>query len=240
MLHKIGVKFAVVAWLMLCTVQPASAGWFEDAVDGAKERVGTRAVDEAADGAYDAAKDAAFSKSNGGNQGNPSASEGSTFREPERHRPAAGLAGDAIDDDHFIQKDDYFISTTALEKNPYISVSLAKMVTEPSTRSKGEAEFFKVIDGSNIWTRHYYQSRIARDGEIKLGTIVMAFEGRTDDTGVYIAPETKEEARGASWFLAKITDASDLYRGYVTVSGNYKVNLKNLRILLPKSLPAAR
>ena len=233
MLKHNGINAAFFVLMTFCTAQIASAGWFDNAVEGAKERVGTRAVDEAADGAYEAAKDAAFGKEKGGTQGAQQSSDGTTFREPERHRPAAGLAGEAIDDDHFIQKDDYFVSTTALEKNPYIYVSLAKMVTEPSARSKGEAEFFKVTDGSKMWSKHYYQSRIARDGEIRLGTQVMAFEGRTDES-VYLAPETKEEARGGSWFLAKVTDASDLYRGYVTVSGNYKISLKNLRVLLPK------
>lgn len=215
MLKKI--VFFILA--MSCVASVASAGWFDDAVENAKERVGTRAVDEAADGAYDAAKDAAF----GGKQDEQGTGQfrgGSNFREPERHRPAAGLAGDAIDDDHFIQKDDYFVSANALEKSPYIYVSLSKMVTEPSVRSKGEAEFFKVTDGSRMWSKHYYQSRIAKDGEIRLGAVVLAFEGRLDEN-VYLAPETKEEARGGSWFLAKVTDTSDLYRGYVTVSGNY-------------------
>jgi hypothetical protein len=35
-----------------------------------------------------------------------------------------------------------------------------------------------------------------------------------------------------NWFMAKITDISDLYKGYVTVSGGYKVNPKNLRVLV--------
>jgi hypothetical protein len=90
-----------------------------------------------------------------------------------------------------------------------------------------------------MWSRHYYQSRIAREGDIRLGTLVIAFEGRADEN-VYLPPETKEEARGGSWFLAKVTDVSDLYRGHATVSGNYKISLKNLRILQPKSPVATR
>lgn len=234
MLKNIGTKTVFFALMTFCAAQIATAGWFDGAVEGAKERIGTRAVDEAADGAYDAAKDAAFSKERGSAQGGQQSQDGPSFREPERHRPAAGLTGDAIDDDHFIQKDDFFVSPTDLEKNPYIYVSLSKMVTEPSPRSKGEAEFFKVIDGSRMWSKHFYQTRIARDGEIRLGTVVMAFEGRMDEN-VYLPPETKEEARSGAWFLAKVTDMSDMYRGHVTVSGNYKIGLKNLRVLLPKS-----
>jgi hypothetical protein len=243
MLKDIGVKVVVIVLVTFCAAQLATAGWFDDAVENATERVGTRAVDEAADGAYDAAKDAAFGKKGGTGreeaQGTSSSAGGSSFKEQERHRPAAGLSGEAIDDDHFIQNDDFFVAETALEKNSYIYVSLAKMVTEPSARSKGEAEFFKVTDGGKVWSKYYHRSRIAHDGELRLGAQVIAFDSHQDE-GVYLAPVTKEDARGGTWFLAKITDTSDLYRGYLTVSGNYKVSLKNLRILLPKTPPAAR
>lgn len=228
------IKAALFVVMAVSAVPAANAGWFDDAVESAKERVGTRAVDEAADGAYDAAKDAAFEKKKGGAKDSRQQQDGPSLREPEQHRPAAGLGGDAIDDDHFIQKDDYFVSTTALDKNPYIYVSLSKMVTQPSARSKGEAEFFKVIDGSRMWTRYFYRSRIAGDSEIRLGTVVLVFEGRIDEN-VYLPPETKESARGGTWFMAKVTDVSDLYRGHVTVSGNYKVSVGNLRVLLPES-----
>lgn len=36
--------------------------------------------------------------------------------------------------------------------------------------------------------------------------------------------------------MARITDTSNLYKGYVTVSGNYKVGQGNLRVILPQTL----
>ena len=240
MMKDIGLKAFLCVLMIICTAPFVSAGWFDNAVENAKERIGTRAVDETANGSYDAAKDAVLNKDKGGSKtkSTPKSSDGSSLREPDRHRPAAGLAGDAIDDDHFIQTDDFFVSTSAMEKNAYIYVSLSKMVTEPSPRTKGEAEFFKVKDGSSVWSKYFYQSVIARDGEIRLGTQVIIFEGRQDD-GVYLPPDTKEEARGGTWFLARVTDVTDLYRGYVTVSGNYKISIRNLRTLL-KAQPASR
>lgn len=238
MLNSVGKKAAFFVLLTFCAVPPVMAGWFDNAVEGAKQRIGTRAVNETAEGTYDAAKDTLLNKDRGGaakgTKGAKPSQGGPSFKEPERHRPAAGEAGEAIDDEHFIQKDDYFVSKRALEKSPYVYVTLCKMVTEPSARSKGEAEFFKVADGSNVWSKFYYQSTIAQDSDIKLGTHVIIFEGRRDD-GVYQAPETKEEARGHAWFLAKVTDVSDMYRGYVTVSGNYKVSLRDLRVVQQKS-----
>ena len=65
----------------------------------------------------------------------------------------------------------------------------------------------------------------------RLGLAVIAFnDHRRND--VYGAPEQKDRARGGSWFMARITDMSDMYKGYVTVSGNYKVSLQNLRVIL--------
>jgi len=135
------------------------------------------------------------------------------------------------DDSHFIQPDDYFIQRHGLEGHTWIWVELAKMVNAPSGSTKGEAEFMKVRDGKNYWTRHYWQTRIASQNELRLGLVVIAFnDHRRHD--VYGAPEKKDRARGGSWFMAKITDTSDLYKGYVTVSGNYKVSLQNLRVIV--------
>jgi hypothetical protein len=42
--------------LSMLTLNQAYAGWFDDAVKGAAEGVGNRAVNETADGAYEGAK----------------------------------------------------------------------------------------------------------------------------------------------------------------------------------------
>ncbi len=134
------------------------------------------------------------------------------------------------DDDHFIQSDDYFVQKHDLEGHAWIWVDLAKAVTAPSSGSKGEGEFMKVRDGQNYWTKYYWQTRIANKSELKLGMHVIAFnDNRRND--IYQAPEKKDRARGGGWFYAKITDMSDLYKGYVTVSGNYKVSPGNLRVI---------
>ncbi len=60
---------------------------------------------------------------------------------------------------------------------------------------------------------------------------VIAFNDNNQD-GVHKAPRKKDSARGGGWFCAKITDMSDTYRGNVTASGNCKVSLKNLRVIV--------
>lgn len=147
----------------------------------------------------------------------------------EQGRSAAPRSGD---DEHFIQPDDYFISTKELGRNSWIYVDLAKMVTQPSKESKNEGEFMKVRDGQNLWTSHIWQSRIASKSELKIGMHIIAFNDNHSGD-IYLEPKKKDSARGHSWFYAKITDMSDMYKGFVTVSGNYKVGLKNIRIPTP-------
>jgi hypothetical protein len=144
---------------------------------------------------------------------------------PEDGTPAARAT---MDDEHYIQEDDFFISPDAFNRQEWIYVKLAKMVTPPSTKTKKEAEFFQVGNGNRVWTKHYWQTRLARKDELKLGTAVVIFE--RGDNGIYVAPENKDEARRGSWFMARITDMSDLYKGYVTVSGGYKANVRNIRV----------
>ncbi len=146
----------------------------------------------------------------------------------ERHEAPA-----ANEDRHYIQADDFFISEEAMEDRPWIYVNLAKMTVHPSTKTKGEAEFFRIKDGNKLWTKQYWRTRIARPDEIKLGAMVILFDGNNVND-IYQAPQDKSNARQSNWFLAKITDKTDLYKGYLTVSGGYKVNPKNIRVIIGK------
>lgn len=142
-----------------------------------------------------------------------------------------GSAPSQGEDRHYIQADDYFTQQYGMEGRAWIWVELAKMVTSPSSSTKGEAEFMKIKDGKNSWTRHFWQTRAASQKELKLGMLVIAFNDNHHND-IYDAPARKDRARGGSWFMARITDTSDLYKGYVTVSGNYKVSPRNIRVLV--------
>ena len=133
-------------------------------------------------------------------------------------------------DPMYLQSDDYFVSEEAFTNQPWIWVQLAKMTTKSTSGSKGEAEFLKVLDGNQIWTKFYFKTVPARKADIRLGTIFIGFNDQVEN-GIYSAPADKESARGGAWFLGKITDVSDLYKGYVTIAGNYKVSVNNMRIL---------
>ncbi len=151
---------------------------------------------------------------------------------PAEEAVAAPIEMAAGDDDHYIQGDDYFIADQPLGDNSWIYVRLAKLTTPPSGQTKGDAKFMQVTDGKEVWTKYFWKTRKASNADLKLGTMVIMCEIGGDDS-TYRAPNSKEEGRSSNWFMAKITDMSDTYRGYVTVSGPYKASLNNLRILLP-------
>lgn len=143
-------------------------------------------------------------------------------------RPETPAPGE---DRHYIQADDYFISDKPLQGHEWIYVQLAKLTTAPSSATKGEAEFFKITDGNKLWTRYFWRSRLATTADIKLGAQVIMFEGNSRGD-VYDTPAEKAAARRDAWFMARVTDVSDTYKGFVTVSGGYKASLENLRVLV--------
>jgi len=132
---------------------------------------------------------------------------------------------------HFIQNDEYFISKVEFKNVDWIHVNLAKMIEPASAKTKGESKFLQITDGKEVWTKHFWKTKPAVKTEIKIGTIVIMAEIGGDDD-IYIAPENKDEAREAAWFIAKITDTSDLFKDFVTVSGGYKAHVKNLRVIV--------
>jgi len=134
-------------------------------------------------------------------------------------------------DAHYIQPDDYFVDKDAFVGKTWMYVRLAKVVTSPTAATKYEGQFMQVHDGKEIWTKNYWKTRIATRADIKLGAVVIMFEGNSRDN-VYQAPANKKEARNEAWFMAKITDTSDMYKGYVMVSGGYRVAVDNLRVAI--------
>jgi len=137
-------------------------------------------------------------------------------------------SGSATGDEHFIDADVVFISKDPFKGSGWIYVQTAKVVTPPSSNTKNEGEYMIISSGEQIWTKNSWKTRIAREKELKIGLVVIAFENNQD--GVYSVPENKADALSHNWFMAKITDMSDKYRGYVTVSGGYHISLENMRV----------
>lgn len=155
----------------------------------------------------------------------------STETTSEKKSKATGDYVPSDADTHYIQPSDYFIADREFPNQGWIYVYLAKVITAPTTQTKNEGQFMKVHDGKELWTKYYWKSRIATNADIKIGAIVIMFDGNYQNN-IAMAPKNKDEARNENWFMAKITDTTDLYKGYVTVSGGYKVSVNNIRVPL--------
>lgn len=144
-----------------------------------------------------------------------------------------GYDEDDSSDDHYIQDDDFFIAEEELGSHQWIYVYVAKMVTPATKETKNEAKLMRVKDSKEIWTKIYWKTRMATKSDIKIGAIVICFDGSNDD-GVNQPPKEKDEARQWNWFMGKITDTSDLHKGFVTIAGGSKVSLNALRVVVKK------
>lgn len=136
--------------------------------------------------------------------------------------------GGGTGDMHYIQSDDYFISENGFDSG-WIRVDLAKMIQAPASATRNEGKFMVVLDGREVWTSHYWKTRPAQASDLKLGTVIVAFDYTDND--IYVRPENQELARTDNWFMAKITDTSTLYQNVVMVSGGYRVKTDNLRVI---------
>jgi len=141
---------------------------------------------------------------------------------------STSVYGGGSGDMHYIQSDDYFISENGFESG-WMRIDLAKMIQAPTQETKNEGKFMDVKDAREIWTSHYWKTRIAQPSDLKLGTIIIAFDYTDND--IYVRPENQELARTDNWFMAKITDTSTLYQNVVMVSGGYRVKTDNLRVI---------
>lgn len=138
------------------------------------------------------------------------------------------VAGDSKEDAHWVQADDYFVATRAFDKG-YQYVHLGKMKEPPG--EKGQALFFIIRDGGEQRSAHFYKTRPAVQADLVLGTLLICFD-RNRQKQVYLAPQSKDNARPGSWWMARITDLSDMGKGYATLAGSYHCAPDALRAIV--------
>jgi hypothetical protein len=144
--------------------------------------------------------------------------------------PAAaspGPRGPGEEDRHWIQADDYFISEQPYRQG-WIYVSLAKVKQQPAAKTKGEGQFFRLRDSKDLWTKNFWITRPATEADLQIGALAICFEGNSRD-GVYGAPANKDSARTSNWFMGRVTDTSDLFKGTVRID-TYNCSPEALRV----------
>jgi hypothetical protein len=134
--------------------------------------------------------------------------------------PALGLAGD--EDEHFIRADHWAAGHTPLPDrgNSYASIS-----AQVSPFEGGEGRFVNLANGKIFDTSHAWQTRIAKQKEIKKGVHVLVPDIK--DGGLYRAPKTRKEALFSRWWWVKVVKKKGKS---VIVDGDYEVAIDALRV----------
>lgn len=138
------------------------------------------------------------------------------------------LATPGPEDKWFVKPEHWLVGSEALPESGYQTVRLAVAIAPPSPATKGEGDFYITSDGARLWSKHAWRTRVATPADLKLGALVIALD-QADDS-VYRAPTSRDEALSSNWFAAKITDTSELFKGVVTLAGNYRTNVEGLRV----------
>lgn len=134
-------------------------------------------------------------------------------------------------DAHYIQPTDFFYMAEPFGKTEWETVILGKMTTVPTPETKNQAEFMNIASGIKEWAKWWVNTRVGTRADLQLGTEVIFFDYAGDE-GIYRAPLSNQEARTYNWAISRITDTSELFKGYVMVGGGYKINEKNIRIIV--------
>jgi len=145
--------------------------------------------------------------------------------------PGSTIAAvDSREDAHWVQADDYFVANRAFTSG-WLGVSIAKLKEPPSEASKGEALFFVIHDGHDLRSAYFYRTRPALKADLVLGNLLICFDGNTK-AKVRLPPRDKDNARPGAWWLGRITDLSDLAKGYATLAGSYHCAPEALRAIV--------
>jgi len=134
-------------------------------------------------------------------------------------------------DKQFVQSDEVFLGDGAFTDQDWMYTYLAKELKAASKDTKYETQVQTYADNKTQWTKNAWKTKIATAKDLKEGALVICLDARDADD-VYRVPANRAEALDSYWFIARITDLSDLFKDIVTVSGGYRVNKAAVRIVL--------
>jgi hypothetical protein len=147
---------------------------------------------------------------------------------PDHSPPAPEAGGDPgpgrgpEEDEHWFTSEDYLVSKQPYEGAPRLWIRQGKMMTRPTAATRSEARFL-LANGREMWTSHYWRTRVAAAGDLSLGVLVFCPQGGGR------APVDERDARRKNWVLGAVTDVSDLYKGMVAV-GTRDCEVQALRV----------
>jgi hypothetical protein len=134
------------------------------------------------------------------------------------------------EDLHWFSSDDYLVAPNSQRPEKVQSMRIAKMIEPPTDGSKGESRFL-IANGNDLWTRNYFRSRVAVPADLIVNAPAFCHSYssfRSETAG----PHDKQDSRNNTWFFGAITDASDAYKGRISV-GSHSCPIAAVRVPIP-------
>jgi hypothetical protein len=135
-------------------------------------------------------------------------------------------------DQHYVNPaEEYFVAEQDYNGG-WQWVVLARMIRPASDTTKGEAQFMSLggnkAAGERFWSHYYWKTRLATPDDIKVGKVV--FVADLSEADVYRPPHSRQEVLENRWWMATVTDVTDMFKQQVMV-GEYRVNINSLRVM---------
>jgi hypothetical protein len=141
--------------------------------------------------------------------------------------PIAGM------DAHFLTPTDFFFMEEPLANDAsWDIVFVGKIIQAPSRETDNQAQMLRVNDGSTVWARWMASTYVATNADLSLGRTVVFYDANWGEQDVRQAPKSNQESRSGTWLISRITDTSELFKGYVLCGGGIRVSVKNLRVVV--------
>jgi hypothetical protein len=141
--------------------------------------------------------------------------------------PALQTVG--AEDAHYLRDDHWIVSNQPLPKGRTGHAQVAVAIQPPAAGRDGQ--FFELVTGTVLWSGNAWRTRVATEADLTVGTYVFAINRYHTRGGVlYRPPENRPEALSHGWWMGRIVDTSEVYKGVVEVAGGRKVQVAALRV----------
>jgi len=139
--------------------------------------------------------------------------------------PTVTIGG--AEDGHYLTGNHWIVVPKGLPEQRYRYGFVGAPIQPPTAQTKDDGNFINLSTGEVGWNKGF-MTRPAQQADLQVGTF--AFMPHINRNGVYQAPDSRLKSLTTRWWVAKIVDTSELYKGVVEVAGGYKIAAAAIRV----------
>ena len=113
------------------------------------------------------------------------------------------------------EREPYFVSEEPLDHNGWVRVKPCDVEGLLSLSGSDGEDCISLAEQASTGESYIWKSRAALPSDLKSGVMVLA----------------QDKAKDGAWYLATVTDASELATGYLVISAPFRAQLKGLRVV---------